>query len=312
MRELLRSTSAYRRIRTDAERGQCSHATLVVFPDDKYLRALLRECAAAFFGAEEGSRAAKLILEEHHLDCIFYPEAGGKLTAERAAGIVDESVLRPVEGDKKLFVLDSFHTATPLVQNKLLKVLEEPPAGVYFLLGAVNEYAVLPTVRSRVKLIAEPPFAEEAVRAALVRMYGERVEIPACAAACGGSLSAAENLLAGGGKDFERAKRFLLGEDTEAFCRSLTDKEDAGGFFAAVRLILRDVMLIGSGKGEYAAYRESARVASLYPVGAAIAGLALVEQAEKDMYFNANFSRCALALAIGLGKEREKWQRLSS
>ena len=108
MRELLRSTNAYRGIEADALGARTAHATLVLFPDEGYLRPLLKECAKAFFLAEDGSRTARLIDEENFADCIFCPPAGEKLTAELAAGIVDESLLLPVEGDKKLFVLDHF------------------------------------------------------------------------------------------------------------------------------------------------------------------------------------------------------------
>ena len=106
---LLRSTRVYRSMR-----GDVSHTTLVTFPDEKYLRALLKECAKAFFHAEDGSREAKLIAEEHFSDCIILPEAGGKLTAELGGRIIDESILRPVEEAKKLFVLTG---STPLPRS---------------------------------------------------------------------------------------------------------------------------------------------------------------------------------------------------
>ena len=194
MRELLRSTKAYRAIASDAQSGRRSHAYLVLFPDETYLRALLRECAKAFFGAKDSSREAELIGEEMYSDCLYLPAAGAKLTVDDGARIVDESLLRPVEGDKKLFVLDNFHNASALVQNKLLKVLEEPPEGVHFLIGATAAFSVLPTVLSRVKKLEEPPFSEEAVLKALSEKYPGK-DVRACAAASGGVFSAAELLL---------------------------------------------------------------------------------------------------------------------
>lgn len=145
MIELFHSTIAYRTIERERKEGTLSHATLVVFPDEVYLRAFLKECAKAFFGAEEGDRTARLIDGETFSDCKFYPAQDGKWTVEDGKAIVSESALRPVEGENKLFVLDRFHAASPVVQNKLLKILEEPPAGVYFLLGATGVYGILPT-----------------------------------------------------------------------------------------------------------------------------------------------------------------------
>lgn len=312
MRELLRSTKAYRAIASDARSGRRSHAYLVLFPDGTYLRDLLRECAKAFFGAEDASREAELIGAEHYSDCLYLPAAGGKLTADDGARIVDESLLRPVEGDKKLFVLDNFHNASALVQNKLLKVLEEPPAGVHFLLGATAEFSVLPTVLSRVKKLEEPPFEEGAVCGALLRKYPGR-DVRACAAASGGVFSAAEALLEGGGEEFRLAREFLASEEPERVCRLLDDKRDKQSFFAAVRLLLRDMLLQREGRGDLAASgdEELRELAEEYPIGALLSALERVTEAERQLKFNANFQQCAEVLALHIRKERKKWQRLS-
>ncbi len=307
MKELLRSARIYRDMGGDVAR-----TVLVIFSDEIYLRALLKECAKAFFHAEDGSREADLIGKETFTDCLFFPAEGGKLTAEMCGRIIDESVLLPVERGKKLIVLDNFHTASAAVQNKLLKVLEEPPGKVYFLLGTANEYAVLPTVRSRAQKELVPPFSEEQIAGALSRMH-PREDGRAAAAACGGILSVAEALLSAGEDVFVRAEKFLSGEKTEEFCRSLTDKKDAKLFFSSVRMVLRDVMFLRHGLGKYAA-RTSAgtqKLARMYTAGAAERGIFLVGQAEREITFNANFSQCALNLAIQLKKEREKWQKLS-
>ncbi len=308
MIQLLRSARVYRDMG-----GDVPHTTLVTFSDEKYLRTLLKECAKAFFHAEDGSRESVLIGKEQFSDCIFLPEAGGKLTADMCARIIEESALLPMEGGKKLFVLDAFHTAPALVQNKLLKVLEEPPERVYFLLGTVNEHAVLPTVRSRAQKEFVPPFPEEAVGAALARMYPGR-DGRAAAAACGGVLSTAEALLSEGEEIFLRAEKFLIGEHAEEFCRTLTDKKEADLFFSSVKMTLRDVMFCAEGLEKYAARRSGGieKLARLYTVGAANRGIALVGEAQQEIVFNANFAQCALNLAIQLKKEREKWQRLSS
>ena len=189
MKTLLHSTNAYRSMKRDV-----SPASLIVFPDAKYLRALLKECAKAFFG-EESERRCALIEEETFSDCLFLPKAGAKLSVDDASRIVDESLLHPVEEEKKLFVLDAFDTSSALVQNKLLKILEEPPEGVYFLLGASGEGAVLPTVLSRVRKLAVPPFTEEEVRAALERGHAGEEGLARAAAASGGVYSLAEELL---------------------------------------------------------------------------------------------------------------------
>lgn len=310
MRELLRRTNAYAAIAGDRS---APHATLVLFPDGKYLRALLKECAKAFFKAQDGSRIERLIETESFADCLFLPAEGEKLTAADGAHIIDESLLRPVEGDKKLFVLDGFHTVTPIVQNKLLKVLEEPPAGVYFLLGATAEHTVLPTVLSRVRKLAVPPFPEEAVFAALGRNYTGDPGIGEASAACGGVYSVAESLLEGGGEDFRLAEEFLRGENVERLCRELGDRKEKRSFFAAVRLTARDMLFYRTGGKKYVSLRgaKTQALAREFPLGALMAIGPMVSEAEREIQFNANLGQCALALALKIREEKEKWQKLS-
>lgn len=310
MKELLRSTTAYRAIASDSRNNALSQAMLVLFADGKNLRALLKECAKAFFGAEDGSRECSLIEKEAYSDCLFFPAEGGKLSADDVAEIIDESLLRPVEGTKKLFVLDNFHAATPLVQNKLLKILEEPPKNAYFLLGAEAEFSVLPTVRSRVRKFTENPFPEHEIAAALRRKYPMQ-NVEQAAAASGGNFTVAENLLAGGGEQFRLAMQFLTADDAAAFCRGIAEYPDKRAFFSALTLLLRDMLFSREGQGKYAAVKDAGRLADEFPSGALIAALELVGEAEKQIQFNANFGQCAFTLALAIRKEKTKWQKLS-
>ena len=312
MRELFRSTTAYQTIASGARRGDLAHFTLVIFPDGGHLREFLTVCAEAFFGAEAGSRTERLIGTEHYPDCLFYHARGAKLSSDVATELIGESALSPVEGDRKLFVLDAFQTVTPLVQNKLLKILEEPPQGVYFLAGATAEHTMLPTVLSRADKLAVAPFSEEAIAAALRRMRGDAPGISEAAAACGGLLSAAEDLLEGGGEAFHLAIRFLTERDTVRICREVGDALK-GTFLPALRLVLRDVALIAEGQDQYAVLQDASvrEIAEVMPAGIALAALRFTASAEREIQFNANPAQAALTLSLRIAKEREKWQKLS-
>lgn len=300
MRELLRSTTVYRAIAA----GEKFDAALVLFADGKYLRALLKECAKAFFRAADGSRTAKLLDAEMFADCLFFPAEGGKLTAEDCGSIIEESQLAPAEGDKKLFVLDNFHTAAALVQNKLLKILEEPPEGVHFLLGAETESPVLPTVRSRVKKYAVPPFPEEEIARVLQKKY-PAADAARAAEASGGVFSEAESLLLGGGEDFALAREFLRLENPEAFCRKTGERKEKKEFFCALKSVLRDMLFTAAGCERFARFEDPAS----YTVPVLIRALELTSEAEKQILFNANFASCLLTLALGIKEEKEKWQK---
>lgn len=308
MIKLLRETAVYKEI---GQEGSMAHAALVVFEDAVYLRALLKECAKAFFHAEDGSRIARLIDGESFLDCKVLPPVGGKLTAEIASQLPAESMLRPAEGNKKLYVIEAFQAVTPLVQNKLLKLLEEPPEGVSFLLGATSVHGILPTVLSRVTRYAVPRFSAKQIELALSRKYGNQEGLREAAIASGGVLSAAETLLSEGG-DLRLAEEFLQGGKTVEICREIGDKKRTS-FFPALRLLLRDMLFYQTDKAEYCTFKkeEHKGLAALYPTGAILKALELVDGAERDVQFNANAGQAALNLALILREERLKWKKLS-
>src|SRR5690606_14810340 len=56
------------------------------------------------------------------------------------------------------------HRFNPQGANSLLKVLEEPPPGTYFILTATGVESVLPTLRSRSQCFRFPALSEEHLR----------------------------------------------------------------------------------------------------------------------------------------------------
>lgn len=61
----------------------------------------------------------------------------------------DRAFLSANEGAGKIFILEGFDKFNIQSQNALLKILEEPPSGVTFILSASSKSAVLPTILSR-------------------------------------------------------------------------------------------------------------------------------------------------------------------
>jgi DNA polymerase-3 subunit delta' len=54
-------------------------------------------------------------------------------------------------------------------RNKLLKLIEEPPADTLFILVAENEEAILATILSRCQLVKVPALEDIAVEATLIQ-----------------------------------------------------------------------------------------------------------------------------------------------
>ncbi len=81
---------------------------------------------------------------------------------ERSMGILTEQIITlqhkalfmPNEGSKKIFIISQAERLHPSAANKLLKLLEEPPAHIVFILVSSRPEALLPTIRSRCQTVA--------------------------------------------------------------------------------------------------------------------------------------------------------------
>jgi DNA polymerase III subunit delta' len=91
------------------------------------------------------------LLEEKKQNPYFSP------AMDRSMGILTEQVLAlqhkasfmPETGDKKIFIISQAERLHPSAANKLLKLLEEAPSHVMFILVSSRPEALLPTIRSR-------------------------------------------------------------------------------------------------------------------------------------------------------------------
>ncbi len=298
MERLIYSTNAYKIFCGDAERGMLSHAYMLYFADPFTLRDALKLFAVKFFGTTKDSRDGRLILSEGLLDLKVYPAAGKKLSADSAAEIVADAALRPVEGNKKLYIISDFDSASPIFQNKLLKILEEPPVGVYFLLGATSLSPVLPTVLSRVKLLEMPPFTQEQVLSALERL-GADPRNAEVAEACAGVFGVARNMLSGGWYEEVRgAAREICAAYTLSKAAAVSLKY---GDFKLKKELLGEMQRIYF--GELKKYARDinysgglSKVAAAYAVEGVNAALA-------DVKFNANFSSLLFDLTLRIAQK---------
>ena len=148
--EILKQTDDYKRFLQDVS-GNFSHAYMLISNDKLLLKhfgnmlAHLLMCKNSYCG--NCITCQKLDLGVHP-DLIQLPNGQNVLT-EDIKKIIDNSLLVPIESDKKIFIIDNFSSANISAQNKLLKILEEPPRNTIIILLVDNENNVLPTISSR-------------------------------------------------------------------------------------------------------------------------------------------------------------------
>lgn len=76
-----------------------------------------------------------------------------EMLVDTVRSIAAGAVVVPNEGRRKVYIIEDADTMNTQAQNALLKLLEEPPESVAFILCAANPALLLPTVRSRCELI---------------------------------------------------------------------------------------------------------------------------------------------------------------
>ena len=92
----------------------------------------------------------------------------GNITAAECADIQRKLSLKTFESDYKVLVI-WMPEYLGNEGNKLLKLIEEPPANTIFILAAENESQILPTILSRCQTIRLPPLATCDIEEALIQ-----------------------------------------------------------------------------------------------------------------------------------------------
>jgi len=82
--------------------------------------------------------------------------------------IGEQAFISPLMGRGRVFLVHAAERLHVAAANGLLKALEEPPAGVHFMLTAEQAASVLPTIRSRAQRYRMQPLGPEVVEAILV------------------------------------------------------------------------------------------------------------------------------------------------
>lgn len=131
-----------------------------------------------------------------------------EIDAASNRGIEDVRALKetagtaPSSASHKVFIVDEVHMLSKDAFNALLKLLEEPPAHVVFLLATTEAHKLLPTVLSRVQRFDFKKLTQQQIASKLnVIAKSEKVKvqpdaIAAIAAASDGALRDAEVMLA--------------------------------------------------------------------------------------------------------------------
>ncbi len=132
---------------------------------------------------------------------IIELDAASNRGIDEIRDIRDKVNFAPVQGRRKVYIIDEAHMLTDQASNAFLKTLEEPPAHVIFVLCTTEAHRILPTIISRCQRLdfrripAETVFGRLAEIADAEGVAVEPAALRIIARYASGSLRDAENLL---------------------------------------------------------------------------------------------------------------------
>jgi DNA polymerase III subunit delta' len=127
------------------------HAYLFVGPPGSTKYEAARAFAALVLEptGDPAGRDARLALAGEHPDVREVRRVGAAISKDQADEIVHLAALTPLEGQRKVLILDEFHLLRPEGAARLLKTIEEPPASTVFIILADDVAHDLVTIASR-------------------------------------------------------------------------------------------------------------------------------------------------------------------
>lgn len=215
-------------------------------------------------------KSCRMIKNGAHPDFITVTPRGktGNYLADDLRAVISDSSVAPNEGQKKIYFLPRIDKALPAAQNVLLKIVEEPPEHVCFIMTAETKEKILPTVLSRAIILNVPEPSEEECREALLKAGIPSESAESAIAVFGGNIGRClEYLGDDGAKKLPQAvgeiTDCIISGDEYALLKSLTslegDRELCLDVLAALKSVIRDAIAQKLGGELYSVCRERAK-----------------------------------------------------
>lgn len=157
------------RRRLQAATGRLSHAYIISGPPGSAKGPLAERLAAAYLCSGAGEKPCgscpncRKVKGNIHPDLIrlSIPEGKRSILVEQVRALRTDAYVRPNEAARKVFLIEDAQAMNESAQNALLKVLEDGPDYLAFLLLTEDPQQLLPTIRSRCETLSLVPAEDE-------------------------------------------------------------------------------------------------------------------------------------------------------
>lgn len=314
------------RLSSEIASGKLAHAYLVEGASGSG-RFLLSQtlCALVAGNLRDAQRIKSGLCPDIHI--IETPPTRRTIGIDQIRALRTAASVKPSELDFQAFIIKNAHLMTVQAQNALLKLLEEPPGQILFLLLCDNASSLLATVRSRAPILRMQSFSSDELKNMLA---GEgRFALPeakllasrnpegydALLKGCS-TIGAAKTLLTAESKSADDPAKAALAfwqavadknsaDITLASLKAPSDREGMSLFLKSARVALRDLSALRQ-TGEHEllfGYESELRaLARKLPISMIVRLDDLILSLQRDLASNANLNNLKTALSLGCRK----------
>ncbi len=302
----------YAIIEKDKEKASLSHAYMLICRDTKP-EVYLKNYAKLLLCDEDKAcgvcRSCQLIDKNILPDCYVIQKEN--ILVDDVNALVEDTFLKPIEKDKKIYLVSDMAGMNSKAQNKLLKTLEEPPKGVIFLLATTNEYKVLDTIKSRVKLLDIPAFSENELFNELIGRFSDKDRLASAIAVSGGYPNKAIEAYDGATELKELAleilSRLKKSSQLPVMAKKI-NKDNISGIISLFKIIFSQMLEYL--EGVKMTEPSIIALAREYKKGAILEIEQKLNQAERELFYNGNPNMIADSVLFSLLEVKYKWQKL--
>lgn len=190
-------------------------------------------------------------------DAFYLAPMGTMLKVDQFRQLQGELALQGETGRRRVCIIDHVETMNTEFANRMLKILEEPPSGVCFILITDQPDLLLPTIISRCARFTFDPVGDDEMRQGLRRLRGDGGNWDEAILWGGGIVRTVLSYLDGQGTDKAHFALDFLTTTAKHACpyakwlalsAALTDRETTE-ILGWISLFLRDMAVLRSGAG---------------------------------------------------------------
>lgn len=269
---LLGNRTTEQQLLAAARQQHLSHAYLLTGPAGSGKKTLAHWMSRVFMCSDGGCGeclTCQKIEKRVHPDVIWAEpyKKSGIYPVEQIRDIRKDALIYPNEGTHKIYIIPNVENMNGNAQDAFLKILEEPPEFVIFILLCNDESKLLQTILSRVvRYSMALPEQNDALEYLRAHSDADDGRLRQALGMSGGNIGQALALL----QDETTARRIA---DCEDFCLTLAggtpydlaakahakakDKEEFAAFVDLLSIYLRDVLVDKTANGQNLVFQDS-------------------------------------------------------